>query len=140
MISRKIVKSNASSVQPSQAAIHAIPTRLTRYPELTQNRIVRAGYAHADAAFRRTQPNRPLSPVTAPKSFSGVRKPPEPAVKPGASRLPAWDDRRHVFRDCAFSIFSMASRTKPGKSRTSGGRPSNVRSISDLVMSVKSIR
>jgi len=33
-------------------AAAAIPTRLTRYPELTQNRIMRAGYAHADAAFR----------------------------------------------------------------------------------------
>jgi NTE family protein len=34
------------------AAAAATPTRLTRYPSLTQNRIVRAGYAHADAAFR----------------------------------------------------------------------------------------
>jgi NTE family protein len=34
------------------AAAAATPTRLTRYPGLTQNRILRAGYAHADAAFR----------------------------------------------------------------------------------------
>ncbi len=34
------------------AAAAATPTRLTRYPGLTQNRIVRAGYAHTDAAFR----------------------------------------------------------------------------------------
>jgi NTE family protein len=33
-------------------AAAAVSTRLTRYPGLTRNRILRAGYAHADAAFR----------------------------------------------------------------------------------------
>src|SRR6266550_157325 len=52
----------------------AVPTRLTRYPSRTQNLIMRAGYAHADAAIRAS--NLGALVAHAP-SFQGI-----PVVKP----------------------------------------------------------
>lgn len=37
-----------------------VPTRLTRYPRVTQLLIMRAGYAHADAALRASKVQMPI--------------------------------------------------------------------------------
>lgn len=50
-----------TSSQTQDAA--SVPTRLTRYPVETRVRILRAGYAHADAALRASQLKLPVQSV-----------------------------------------------------------------------------
>jgi NTE family protein len=52
---------NFSSDETGQAA--GVPTRLTKYPMATRILIIRAGYAHADAALRASNINLPVSSV-----------------------------------------------------------------------------
>lgn len=50
-----------SSSETEQVAV--VPTRLTKYPIHTRARILRAGYAHADAALRASRLNLPVKSV-----------------------------------------------------------------------------